>query len=574
MSNRISPSWLAAALTTLAVFLTACSDAQPDIVVEPADRILISQHVLTMTSEQDAQDQALAVAVRGGQIVWVGNPDEHKPYVGSETVVEDLGHAALLPGFIDAHGHVVMQGGFVNLANVASPPVGPATDIETLQNELAQYIEERSIPSGEWVIGTGYDDSLLAEQRHPNRDDLDAVSIDHPIMLLHVSGHLATANAAALALAGIEAETPNPSGGVIRRRPGSDEPDGVMEESALYPFYAFFAQANSEPMANLTAALELYASFGITTAQDGASSAESVTLLRAAADAGLLSIDTIAYPVARADASEVLELGEFGTYHRGFKLGGGKLVLDGSPQGKTAWLAEPYHIAPHGLNDDYAGYPVIPPETTNKLVAGFVAAGVPLLAHANGDAAAEMLIDAVEATDWESDHRTVMIHAQTVREDQLDRMAKAGIVPSFFSAHTFYWGDWHRDSVLGEERGRRISPTASTLARGMPFTVHNDAPIVPPDMVRLLWATTNRTTRSGKTLGEEQQISTYQALRAITSMAAYQNFEEDIKGTIEVGKQADLVVLSANPLTMPTEDLLDLEVAQTIARGKTVYQAN
>jgi predicted amidohydrolase YtcJ len=195
------------------------------------------------------------------------------------------------------------------------------------------------------------------------------------------------------------------------------------------------------------------------------------------------------------------------------------------------------------------------------------------MAHANGDAAADMLIKAVNNAEISSDHRTIMIHAQTVREDQLDQMKQLRIIPSFFSTHTFYWGDWHRDSVFGEDRAMRISPTKSTLNRKITFTVHNDAPVVPPDMIRLLWSTTNRKTRSGKVLGEEQKISTYDALKAITINAAYQHFEDDIKGTIEVGKQADLVVLSKDPLKIDTENLLEIDVVATFSRGLEIFNA-
>ena len=193
------------------------------------------------------------------------------------------------------------------------------------------------------------------------------------------------------------------------------------------------------------------------------------------------------------------------------------------------------------------------------------------MAHANGDAAADMLIEAVKKAEITSDHRTIMIHAQTVREDQLDQMKELKIIPSYFSTHTFYWGDWHRDSVFGQDRAMRISPTKSTLNRKMPFTVHNDAPVVPPDMIRLLWSTTNRMTRSGKILGEDQKISTYEALKAITINAAYQHFEEDIKGTIEVGKQADLVVLSMDPLSIDSKNLLEINIVATFSRGIEVF---
>jgi len=217
----------------------------------------------------------------------------------------------------------------------------------------------------------------------------------------------------------------------------------------------------------------------------------------------------------------------------------------------------------------------MPAESVDGLFAKFIRAEIPILVHANGDAAADLFINALDQTiDAENppDHRTVMIHAQTVREDQLDLMAKMKVIPSFFSAHTFFWGDWHRDSVFGTERASRISPTATSLEKGIIFTLHNDAPIVPPNMIRLLWATTNRTTRSGQVLGAEQKISTLDAIKAITVNAAYQYFEEDIKGTIEVGKQADFVILSKNPLKIPSTELLDITVERTIARGKTIFK--
>ena len=182
-----------------------------------------------------------------------------------------------------------------------------------------------------------------------------------------------------------------------------------------------------------------------------------------------------------------------------------------------------------------------------------------------------MLIEAVRKANPSNDHRTVMIHAQTIREDQLSLMKELGMIPSYFSAHSFFWGDWHRDSVFGLARASRISPTASTVQRNMVFTIHNDAPIVPPNMLRLLWATTNRITRSGKVLGPDQRISAYQALLAITRCAAYQHFEEREKGTLEVGKLADFVVLDRDPLSIPRAELLDLQVEMTFSRGKLVF---
>jgi len=351
------------------------------------------------------------------------------------------------------------------------------------------------------------------------------------------------------------------------------EPNGVLEETAAAPLRRYLAAANVDPEQSVIAALEDYASFGITTAQDGASNLGTIELLRRVGSSGKLPMDVVAYPVGSGDVDAISAAYTWGTYENRLKIGGIKLILDGSPQGKTAYLTKPYHVPPPGQDAQYRGYPTVTPEDTRDLIAGYLSRRIPILAHANGDAAADMPIDAVADAQPPSDHRTVMIHAQTVREDQLDRMAALSMIPSFFSAHTYYWGDWHRDSVLGAERAERISPTRSTVRRNMVFTVHNDAPIVPPDMIRLLWATTNRQTRSAITLGEEQRLTTFEALQAITSHAAYQHFEERLKGTIETGKLADLVVLSENPLDMPTEDLLNLKIDTTIAHGQVIHGA-
>ena len=545
------------------------------LAAEPAEHLFLGEHIITMAAEFQDEGAArpTALAIREGQIIWLGSAQDSAAWTGPDTKRHDLGDRTLLPGFIDAHGHLTFLAATIAWANLASPPVGPVTDLESLQQELKDYIEANRIPPGDWVIGNGYDDSLLTETRHPDRAVLDAVSTEHPIALLHVSGHLSAANSLALEIAGIDAETPDPAGGHIRRYPDSREPNGVLEETATYPLRAILQQPRGNPVEDLREALELYASYGITTVQDGAISEPAISLLEDAAASGDLDLDVVIYPVV--GSPDVSALGDRtpGSYQDRLKIGGVKMILDGSPQGKTAWLSEPYHVPPEGKAADYSGYPIHPDEKAYAMVGAFMTAGIPILAHANGDAAAAQLIGAVAASGAEAtDHRTVMIHAQTVRDDQLDEMHRLGMVPSFFSTHTFFWGDWHRDSVLGPERGSRISPTRSAMNRGIPFTVHNDAPIVPPDMIRLLWSTTNRTTRSGETLGAAQRLNTFEALSAMTRMAAYQYFEEDLKGTLAVGKQADLVILSGDPLTVDPGELLNLEVLETWSHGKRVFK--
>ncbi|MDB0028939.1 amidohydrolase family protein [bacterium] len=554
---------------TFAIFLgllvfVSCSDAPIE-----ADLILSSSNVILMSEDKDAEPLSIAIADK--EIVWIGSINEGKKIQGKHL---DYGDQSILPGFIDAHGHASFVAFSTQVANIASKPVGPVNTIENIQSELREFINKGNLKRGEWVIGMGYDDSLLEEQRHPTREDLDAVSIINPIYLIHVSGHLGASNTLGLSLANITSESQDPPGGKIRREINSSQPNGVLEETAAYPVQQLAMTSYKDPMGSVVKAMQVYASNGITTAQDGASNQSSIGLLQAADAQNLLTLDVISFPIAQGVPDESIQSLNFGSYSGRLKMGGVKLILDGSPQGKTAYITKPYLVPPHGQDEQYKGYPLIPQDSVDQLIMKYSKAEIPIMAHANGDAAADMLLEAVRKSSISSDHRTVMIHAQTVREDQLDQMKELKIIPSYFSTHTFYWGDWHRDSVFGNERASRISPTNSTLKRGMPFTVHNDAPIVPPDMIRLLWSTTNRLTRSGKVLGPDQRISTYEALKAMTINAAYQHFEEDIKGTIEVGKLADLVVLSENPLSIQTQDLLKLRIVATYSHGKEIFSSS
>ena len=546
--------------------LSACSTNQQ---INEADIILTSNKVILMTGSEQAE--ALSIAIKNQEIIWIGTHEKAERIQGKHI---DYGDQAILPGFIDAHGHASYLAFATQVANLASPPVGTVNNIKELQSELKKFIKDSNLKPGEWVMGLGYDDSLLAEKRHPTKDDLDEVSTEHPIYLIHVSAHLGAANSLGLKLANINSKTEDPPGGKIRRYVNSLEPNGVFEETAAYPLQQLAMSSYKDPIGSVKKAMQIYARNGITTVQDGASSSETIALMQAADAQGMINLDVISFPVGQNGLDQNLDSINFGSYEGRLKIGGIKLILDGSPQGKTAYLTKPYYKPPHSELDSYTGYPLIPQLEVSKWVKRYADLNIPIMAHANGDAAADMLIKAVESARIGTDHRTVMIHAQTVREDQLDDIKSLGIVPSFFSTHTFYWGDWHRDSVFGLDRASRISPTKSALDRNIPYTVHNDAPVVPPDMIRLLWSTTNRLTRSGKTLGLEQRISTYEALKAMTVNGAYQHFEEKTKGTIEVGKLADLVVLSEDPLHIPAEDILKLKVVATYSHGKQIFSIN
>ena len=541
------------------------------LAAETADRILSNANVITVNPKNP---RAEAVAIRDGQILATGSNEEILALRGPETKVENLGGKTVLPGFIDAHGHFSMQAQMTFMRNIAPAPVGAVRNIADLQREMRSQVQAPMTQATGWVIGFGYDDSLLAENRHPTREELDAVSSELPVVALHVSLHLATANSKALEMAGISAATEDPPGGFIRRKEGSREPDGVLEESAMWLLLAKLPSSEGpQALLPLIAAQQTYAKHGITTVQDGATDPATLKSLRKAAESGLLQVDVVAYPLWTT-AVESIGDQNVGTYQNGLKIGGVKIVLDGSPQGKTAFLSQPYEVAPEGMKPDYRGYPSMPDPEVSGYVTLFADRGWPLLAHANGDAAADQLLAAVAAvaeTRPQKDHRTVMIHAQTVREDQLDKMVELGIIPSFFVAHTFFWGDWHRDSVLGKERAEKISPANTAGKKGLRYTFHNDSPVVPPDMMRLIWTGVNRKTRSGQTLGWQERVSPMDAIEAVTIDAARQSFDEKTRGSIEPGKLADLVVLDADPLSVPPETLAEVKVVETIKRGKTIY---
>jgi predicted amidohydrolase YtcJ len=496
-----------------------------------------------------------------------------KNFQGPDTRLVELGDRALLPGFIDAHGHFSSMARAADLVDLSSPPVGVVEEIDDIVRLLRLSIENERIPAGQQVDGFGYDDSLLEEGRHPTRNDLDRASTEHPIVIRHVSGHLLAANSLALSSAGVTATTPDPAGGVVRRNPDGS-PNGVMEETAMGLLPAGTGMTDERFAELRRKALTLYASYGITTIQDSNLSLEYIDLMRKESAEQSYPIDLVAYAMGNGMTDDVLDgLSHEGTYSSGFRMGGVKFILDGSPQGRTAWMTEPYDEGPPGAAADYVAYPSYPPEIYKQRIPKLIDRGMPVLVHVNGDAAIDLMLDGIDAIPKPlPDHRTVAIHAQLAREDQLDRIKALGVVPSYYAVHPFFWGDWHRLS-FGEARASFISPIASTVEREIPFTIHNDSPIVPPDIMRLLSIAVNRETRSGYILGPDQRASVEQALYSVTRGAAYQYFEESRKGSIEVGKQADLVILASNPLRSDPALLADIDIEETFSRGRSVYSA-
>lgn len=541
----------------------------------PDEEAVYIGDIITMDAAAPAAE---ALVTHGAWITFVGGRDAALTRASPHaTIVELTGEQALLPGFIDGHGHIGLVVLFERSVDLTPKPVGSISSIGDLQAALGAAISEGP-PENSWLIGSNYDDALMDEHRHPTRDDLDAVTTECPVTVVHASGHLAVCNSAALATCGISASTPNPEGGVIRRRPESDEPNGVLEEHAWMELAAPFLPRPipREGIADLGAAQQKYAAQGFTTVQEGFTDSAAMRLLATANEMGKLFVDVVAYP-SWTEANQLLTGKTASTTYDGrMRIGGVKIVLDGSPQGKTAWLSSPYRTPPEGKGTDYAGYPAMDDATATESVTHFHKLGWPVFAHTNGDAACEQFIRAAAAARGDArggDPREfVMIHAQMVREDQLDEMARLGIMPTFFVTHTYYWGDWHRDNVLGPERAARISPLASARRRKIRFSLHNDSPVAPIRSMVLIWSAVNRLTLSGKVLGPEQRVPVEAALQAVTIDAAYQYGEEGTKGSLRAGKLADLVILNRNPLKVDAMELRDIEIIRTVSHGIPIYE--
>lgn len=543
------------------------------------DRLFVGGTVLTL--EEDLPE-AEALLLRNGRILAVGTRAALERLARPGAQVTELGGAVVLPGFIDAHGHLAEYVPLWNRADLSPPPVGTVRTLADLVAVLRCELEAAPPEWGMALVAHGYDDSQLAERRHPSRAELDAVSTEVPVVVLHASGHLAVVNSVALSRLGLSRHSVDPPGGSFGRGPDG-ELDGVLAESALRPLARWLTLPEGDDALRVLESVQRwYASQGITTAQEDAARMETVTLLREAAVRGGLLLDVVAYPLwTDLEQHAVLRNAvprvgrEQPVYERGFRVGGVKLLVDGSPQGRTAWLSEPYRVAPAGRPEGWRGIPVMTPPELSRWVDAAWQGEVQLQVHANGDAALDALLDAV----WQArrrhgpkDLRPVAVHAQVARYDQVDEMGALGVVPSFFTAHTFFWGDWHRE-ILGESRAERLALLRYALSKGIWASNHADAPVVPPDMLRLLWTSVARETRSGHVLGPAERVTVAQGLEALTKMAAWQLFEEADKGTLAPGKRADLVVLSGNPLTVPVEDVPRLTVVETVKDGRTVYRA-
>lgn len=576
------PGWFAA-LGALAMIAgcdkpqtTAATPPPPQAQVDTAEVIFVGGDIVTI---DDRQPSAEALAVRGGKIVAVGaRADVEKAHKGPGTQVVDLGGKTLMPSFIDAHSHYINALSVANQAKLYAPPAGPGKDVESIVAALKQFAADRKIPKGEMIMAYGYDDTVMPNGRLLNRDDLDKAFPDNPVRVDHVSMHGAVLNSMALKQYGIDAKTKTPAGGIIVRKPGTNEPYGLVMETA---FMTVFEQTPpltpEQEIEGTKAAHRMYAEAGITTAQEGATHLAALQTIKRAADAGAHSIDVVAFPFI-TDLQKILAefpVEQWGRYNQRFKIGGVKITIDGSPQGRTAAFTTPYLTGGPGGEKNWKGELFAPQEVINEGLKKVYGLGVPVTFHVNGDAAIDSLIEAHEfaaADDPTKDRNVTAIHAQFTRKDHIPLYVKYRIRPSFYTLHTYYFAEAHIKN-RGKAQAMYISPMRDAIDAGLRPTNHTDAVVAPLDQMFMLWSAVNRISRAGAEIGPDQRVTPLEGLKAMTIWAAEQYGEQASKGSLETGKLADLVILDKNPLTVDKMAIKDIRVVETIKEGKTIYRA-
>ena len=558
--------------TVSVVLFLSGQSAQSGVQNLYADSVFLNGDVITLNK---LSDTAEAVATKDGLISAVGRSADLRKLIGAKTQVIDLQAQTLVPGFIDAHSHFTHALIMATWANVSPPPVGKAGSIDALISILKDHWPTTNPqPKDRWLLAYGYDENTYG--RHLTHRDLDAHFPNIPVMLMHISGHGAVLNSAAMKAVNIDAQTPTPKGGVIARHPGSQEPTGLLMETAWIPLLQKFLGMSLENYdASFSMAVNRYLRNGFTTIQDGSAQYADIKRYQQQAAANKLPIDLMALPIF-LDQEKVFADPSFipGRVKNRLKVAGIKLIADGSPQGKTAYFTRAFHVPSPAGEDNWHGEPLLPYEKLASLFSAASKRGWQVYTHANGDAAIDMVIKAhreagISARD---NRRNVVIHSQFVRADQLDSYIELGMIPSFFSNHAYFWGDAHTKN-LGSERANFLSPMKTSIKKGLRFTNHSDYIITPLDPMMQLWTATSRESREGKIIGAEEKITPLQALRAITIDAAYQYFEEHRKGSIEVGKLADFTILSDNPLKVPLDKIREIDVVATIKEGLEVYHA-
>lgn len=509
------------------------------------------------------KDNVEAIMIEDGVIKKVGS--KRDVFVGDleETEIVDLQGKTMMPAFLDAHSH------FTGVANnLLQVDLGECINFEEIIDRLVSFKKDNHILDGVWIIACNYDHNNLKEKTHPRKEVLDKACPNNPVLLQHKSGHMGVLNSKALDILNIDFNTSDIEGGTIEKVNG--EVTGYLEENAFINYQMKVPMPSLEVLLDAyEKAQEIYLKNGITTIQEGMTYPEMVPLYKALFNRNILKLDLVSYIDINSRELFFSNLHKhIKKYNKNFKIGGYKIFLDGSPQGRTAWMREPY-VGSH----DYFGVSTMSDDALQKAIQIAYDDDLQILAHCNGDRACEQYIKAISKNKKSNDIRPVMIHAQLLGLDQIKYLKPLNIIPSFFIAHTYYWGDTHIEN-FGYQRAKNISPVASVLKEGIRYTFHQDSPVISPNMFETIWCAVSRKTKSGKQLNEEEKISVLDAIKGVTINASYQYFEEEKKGSIKEGKYANLIIVDYNPLKVAIDDIKNIRVLETIKEGVTLFKAD
>ena len=530
-----------------------------------ADTVFVNGQVVTVDAENRICE---AVAVRNGWIVAVGTNDEVKSMIGDSTKIVDLGGMTLVPGFIDAHMHITLYGTNKLGVSCKAPHIESLSDILT---DLKEKVEQT--PKEQWVRAWGFNDTKVVEQRFLTKEELDEVSKEHPILVARACGHISMANSQALELAGIKESSPDPQGGKIGRDE-SGVTTGVLFEAAHMNIFEVAKFTDEEMSEALASASEDLVSAGITSVHDaGGYGADNLRVMQEAVRAGEVKTRIYAMICALNKSQEFVE--DFlkcgvvtGLGDKKFMVGPAKVFTDGSSSGPTVGTREAYTSDPNDFGILYYSQ-----EELNDILGRAHEKGFQITAHAQGDRAIEMTLDCIEFAlekHPREDHRHRIEHAGLTMPDLLERMKNMGVIPIPNPAFFHEFGDGYIKNY--GDRVKHMYPARDFIDAEMIVAAGSDSPVTSYDPLLGIHVAVNRKSQSGKDIGPNQRVSVTEAIRLFTWNGAYASFEEDIKGSVEPGKLADLVVLSEEILSVPEEQIKDVEIELTMIDGEVVFQ--
>ena len=562
MNTKIGWTVIFACVTFSVLFPSRIQAEKPT-----ADLVVVNANIITIDADNP---RAEAFAVIGERIIAVGSTSEMKALIDKATIVIDARGKTITPGFNDAHLHPGPIYPYQSIHH--SIDVSPKS-IQTMDELIHALREKASItPKGQWVRGSRYQDTKLG--RHPTRRDLDKASTEHPIRISHSSGHVSVVNSYALNAAEITSASPDPPGGAFDRDENG-EPNGILRERASGIVTAAGPKTppptREEQLEGILICFNNFYRDGITSIQDAGGTTDKLELYQDALESGaLIRISVMIRDRYLPDLKKVKIRNNFGSDR--LKIGAIKTFQGNSLSGRTCWLYEPYVNRTDGRTDYYGIPPGRSQEEFEKLIYEIHEAGFSPAVHSNGDRENDLVLDAFEKALQKlpkKDHRFRIEHCSVVNPRILKRIKDLGVV---IVPHSYIYEHGDKHAEYGEERWDWMHPNGSAVEMGIPVAGNSDYSVSAAVPLLRIQSMVTRTSAEGKVYGPMQRVTAEEAIRIWTLGSAYASYEEDIKGSIEVGKLADFVILSADPTKVDPFTIKDIKVEKTIIGGKIVYE--